>query len=138
MADVSITAANVAGGGGQIYKTSVSVTAGQVVYVVASTGLLALASAASTLALSQCVGIALNGGAANQPIDVQASGVITVGGTLIRGNIYCVSINNAGGICPITDLTSAGANSGNFLSILGYAISTTQLEIGLNNTGVQW
>jgi hypothetical protein len=50
---------------------------------------------------------------------------------LTQGEVYVLSSANAGGIAPVADLAIAST-----LTILGYAISTEILLLGLNVTGV--
>jgi small ligand-binding sensory domain FIST len=133
MADISQTAANVAKGAGaqtQIGIAGATIVAGDQVYLDPATGTLKLATAAS-LNGSTVVGVALCGGAAGQPIVYQTQGVINLGGTLVVGGVYVVSPNNAGGVAPYADLST-----GNYVSILGLAISTSLLQMGINNSGI--
>lgn len=84
MSDITVTAAEVAPvfekfGKAEIYDyvTGVAITAGQAVYVVAATGLLALAdSTAGGGQLAQFRGIALNGGGAGSAISVLQHGCV--------------------------------------------------------------
>jgi len=50
---------------------------------------------------------------------------------LAQGEVYVLSSANAGGIAPVADLAIAST-----LTILGYAISSEILLLGLNVTGV--
>ena len=59
---------------------------------------------------------------AGQPVTLLTSGQMNLGATLTVGETYVVS-KNTGKIAPISDLIA-----GNFVSILGVAISTTILE----------
>lgn len=128
MADLTITAANVVSGSGAATQQGVfgaTVTAGQVVYSDAN-GLWQLADNDSVTATARhAVGIALNGGAINQPAVVQTAGPITIGATLTAGTDYYLSAN-PGGICPRTDLVT-----GKTVCLLGLAASTTVLNIGI-------
>jgi hypothetical protein len=54
---------------------------------------------------------------------VQTSGQLTLGGTTAAGLIYIVA-ETAGGICPSADL-----NSSSFLTILGYGLSATVIQV---------
>lgn len=70
-----------------------------------------------------CDGIALNGGAANQPIQYQTAGSLDVGATLTVGVIYCAS-NTQGGIMPSADLST-----GERVVILGVATAADNLKL---------
>lgn len=109
-----------------------AVTAGQAVYLKSSDGKWWLAQCDGTAeeAGSGGVGVALNGGAANQPAAVQTGGLITIGGTVAATLVYVVSAT-AGGICPIADLVST-----NKLTILGYATTTGVIDLRPLATGV--
>ncbi len=138
MSDLSLTAtAVVKGAGASIDNTHVfgeTVTAGQGVYLaadnkyykaVSASGGTALASGAGTT-----LGIALNGGAVNQPAFVQTDGLVTIGATIAVGVFYYVS-NTAGGICAVADLGAA-----DFVSVLGYGSTTALLKVQPIATGL--
>ena len=78
----------------------------------------------------QPLGIALNGGAINQPVAVQKSGDVTIGATLTPGLAYYLS-DTPGGICPIADV-----GSGEYSCIIGIATSTTVLDVLPHYSGV--
>lgn len=130
MADVTITAASVIPSSGarrilKVIDTGVTVTAGQTVYVDATSGKLKLADA-DALATADALGIAENGGGAGQSINVvYEDNDFTAGGTLVVGETYVVS-TTAGGIAPIGDLAS-----GDFTTILGIAKSASKLNLRL-------
>lgn len=134
MADIAITAANVlAGGNSTIDRGGVAgaaITAGQVVYKEAATGLLKLADADAVAAEGKVpYGIALNGGATGQPIAVALPGSdITIGGTLVGGTAYYLS-DTPGGIRTTPD-------TGDLVVLLGLAKSTTVLAFRPLNSGV--
>jgi hypothetical protein len=86
-----------------------------------------LSSLASTVA-----GIALHAALTGQPINYLTSGPLTVNAALTTGKWYVASgTDSVGAIAPIADLAS-----GWFSSLLGYASSTTVLNVGIINTGV--
>ena len=135
MADLAVTAASVAAGSGNQVTAGTAtlagttITAGEVVYVDGSnTWQLAKADTAVHAAAK---GIALHGTLAGQPLAVQTSGIITIGATVVAGTPYYVSGNNAGGIMGIGDFTT-----GQYITPLGFAISTTQIQLGINPTGI--
>lgn len=135
MADISITAANVAAGSDAIIENGTAgeaVTAGQVVYKAATSKKWLLADCDSATAeVRQAEGIALNtAGADGQPIAVQKSGDITVGGTLTAGTAYYLS-PVAGGIAPLADVAS-----GDYVVLLGLAKSASVLDLDIQYSGV--
>ena len=134
MADLTITATNVvAGSNAQTFDGTLgaAVTAGQGIVKDPTTKKYVLAdSNHATVALRVPDGIALNGGAANQPVKGQRSGDITIGATLTAGLVYYQS-DTPGGICPIADV-----GSGETPVVLGMARSTTVLALDIQSTGV--
>ena len=132
MVDLVQTPANVAAqaGSGQQKKTAGgNVVAGQPVYI-SSNSLVLPAECDVDAASAESIGIALADAANGQPVIVQVSGPINVGATLVVGETYVVSAN-AGGIAPIADLVV-----GNFPTILGVAISTSVMRLGILPSGV--
>lgn len=128
MADLTITAANVAAGSTAAKATGtagVTITAGQVVYLDSATNTIKLADADASSATATCIGIALHASLAGQPISYQTDGTITIGATLTAGKVYVVSAT-AGGIAPSADLTTNWRTT-----ILGVATSTTVLTMKL-------
>ena len=134
MTDISITATSVVAGTGAIKKACIAgatITAGQAVYLDSTTGKLALADAnAAGAEARQPIGIALNGGAANQPVMVQTAGEVTIGATLTAGLAYYLS-DTPGGICPVGDI-----GSGEYVCLVGIAKSTSVLSINIDYSGV--
>lgn len=134
MTDLVITAANVLQQGGAAVQNGtagVAVTAGQTLYKEAASQTWKLAdSNSATVEAKTAGGIALNPAAAGQPVAVQTSGPIVIGGTLVAGSSYYLS-ETPGGIQPAADL-GAGEN----VCQLGFAISTTVLMIKINTPGV--
>ena len=114
MADVSVTAANVLASSRaikQVYTAGATITAGQTVYMDATTNTVKLANADSTTATAQCLGVALHAALAGQPVVVCLSDpIFTPGFTLslasATGGIYLLSGNNAGGICAKADFAT--------------------------------
>lgn len=138
MADIVITAASVVAGSGAKVTSGTAgatVTAGQVVYLdSATTGkwLLADSDAATAAARGQGanVGIALNGASDGQPIDVLTEGPITLGSVLTAGTAYYLSAT-PGGIAPLADLLT-----GDYVTLLGLATSTSVLQLDIQYSGV--
>jgi hypothetical protein len=132
MADLTITAANVVaqtGSSTQDGTAGASITAGQPVYFDATTSTIKLA-VSSSAAAAATRGIALHAAATGQPIKYLTAGPLTAGATLAVGKIYAVS-GTAGGIQPQEDI-----GTGEFVTILGIATSTTTLNVTINASGV--
>lgn len=133
--DVSITAANVVKGSTAIVVSGVAgatITAGQTIYSdTANGGVMKLADADNTSTTAATTGIALHGALNGQPIAYVTGGAITIGGTLTAGKFYAQS-NTAGAICLLSDSTT-----GWWPCVIGYASSTTVLQVGIVPTGVQ-
>lgn len=134
MANLTITAASVVPGtGASIDRTKnagAAITAGQTVYLDATTSTYKLTDADGAAALRPCNGVAVSNAAAGQPVAVQTGGPITIGATVAVGTMYAASAT-AGGVCPIADLTT-----GAYPTALGFAISATQIQLNLNYSGV--
>ena len=134
MADVTITATSVVKGANATIANGYcgeTITAGKAVYRSSTTGLWMLADSNSgTTEAKTPGGIALNGGAINQPVAVQTAGEITIGGTLVAGTGYYLS-ETPGGIQPATDLAS-----GENVAQIGLARTTAILVIKLHAPGV--
>lgn len=134
MADISITAGNVVKGSNAVVENGhagETITAGQVVYLDTSTMLYMKADAdAASASARQPRGIALNSASLNQPLAIQKSGDITIGGTLTAGVTYYLS-GTAGGIAPVADV-----GTGEYYCTVGIAKSTSVLSIGFNYSGV--
>lgn len=135
MADISVTAASVLASATALVERTgtagASITAGQVVYKDSSDGLLKLAdSNSATAAVRGAYGIALHAASTGQPLAVARRGPVTFNAVLTAGTTYCSS-TTAGGICPQADITTGGE-----VVILGQALSTTSLDLNINDTGV--
>ena len=133
MADISITAANVAATGTfqkQPVQFGETVTAGQVVYLKSSDTKYWKAQADGTSEEASAAGICLGGAAANQYGVILTGGTITIGGTVVKGTPYFVS-TTAGGICPHADLAST-----NYVTLIGFATSTAIISVSFSATGV--
>ncbi len=133
MADVTITAANVLAGSNAQIEDGIAgetITAGKSVYRSSTTRLLMMADSNSATAEARTpLGIALNGASAGQPLKVQKSGDITLGG--LTANVTYFQSDTPGGICPDADV-----GSGEYPCIVGIAKSSTVLAIAIKATGV--
>lgn len=133
MADISITAASVtaASDARKIYVTAGgTITAGMPVYKDTADNNKYKACDANAAASAVCAGVALNGSSDGQPLTVCEEGDVTYNAVLTRAEIYCVS-ENAGGIAPKADV-----GTGEYMSVIGVAISTTVLRVKPINSGV--
>jgi hypothetical protein len=128
MTDLTITPANVVLGSDASTEdgiAAVAVAAGQVVYKDA-TGKYNLADTDSATALMRKPrGIALNSGAANQPLKIVRGGPVTLGAVLTKGVAYYLS-GTPGAICPVADVAT-----GDYPAILGIAISSSVLLVDI-------
>jgi len=135
MADLTVTAANVAEGSGAKKTTGTAgatITAGQTVYKdAADSNKIKLADADLSQAASTVVGIALHAALSGQPITYQTDGQLDVGATLTVGEIYVLS-GTAGGIAPVADLAAS-----DWVVILGVALATDNLDVQLYIAGIQ-
>ena len=133
MADLTITAASVLAGATSAKSSGVAgeaITAGKAVYLSATKKWMLADSNSATAAARKAGGIALNGAALDQPIDVQTSGDITLGAVLTAGTAYYLS-DTPGGICPLADV-----GSGEYVCLLGLAKSTTVLALDVQYPNV--
>jgi hypothetical protein len=133
-ADLAVTAANVVASGSAATRqctAGATITAGQVVYRDSADGKCKLADNNSATAAARApIGVALNGAANGQPLQVATEGPVTIGATLTAGVAYYLS-GTAGGICPVADLTT-----GMYPSIVGIATSASVLDIKVHSSGV--
>lgn len=130
--DLVITVANVAKGtGAQLYPGTAgeTITAGQSCYLDAADTKLKLADVNVT-GKDVIHGIALHGSLNGQPLTVITAGNYNPGATVAIGTIYVASAT-PGGIAPVADLVSGWKTS-----ILGIATTTTNIKLGINNSGV--
>lgn len=134
MADLTITAASVLAASGArkaLEVAGAAITAGQAVYLDSTDNTVKLADSNSATAAARVpFGIALNGAAAGQPVEVQTSGPVTLGATLTPGSTYYLSAT-PGGICPAADLVT-----GMYPTILGIATSASVLDVAIEQSGV--
>lgn len=132
MADVSVTATSVAKGSNTNIENGYlgeTITAGQTVYLNPSDSLFWKADSNNSATTATVRGIALNGGAAGQPVAVAVGGAMNPGFTVGVGTPYFQSAT-AGGICPAADLAT-----GHRTSYLGTGLSASSLELRIHNSG---
>lgn len=134
MADLTITAANVAAGAGATVKhgtAGATITAGKSLAQDPATSKYVLSDSNHATAWMRKVrAISLNGASDGQPLAVVTKGPVTIGATLTAGATYFAS-DTPGGICPDADV-----GSGEEVSMVGIAISTTVLDVNPINSGV--
>ncbi|MEN6535645.1 MAG: hypothetical protein ABFD89_18420 [Bryobacteraceae bacterium] len=135
MVDISITAANVVVSGTGHSRTSgtagETIPAGKAYYVDPTTKKWMLADSNSTTAEARHAdGVTLNSASLNQPINGVKSGAVTIGGTLTAGVAYYLS-DTPGGICPVADI-----GTGEYVCLLGIALSATVLDVDIHYSGV--
>lgn len=134
MADISITAANVklVSGPTEQLPAGATIAAGQIAYREAGTSKAKLAdNDNATAEVRAARGMALNGGAADQPITLAKNGaIVDVGAVLTAGTDYYLS-GTPGGICPRADVTT-----GDDPVRIGIALTTARLQIDLADPDV--
>jgi hypothetical protein len=127
MADLVITAANVAAG--STARTAhgtagVAISPGQATYRDPDDNLIKLADCDNADAdVRGLFGIALNSAAAGQPVTVAQRGPVTIGAAVVAGVGYYLSAT-PGGICPVADL-----GAGDYPLLIGFAINATDIDI---------
>ncbi len=113
-----------------------AITAGQSVYLDSSTTPQTYKRTLNTGTVDQAnaAGIALNGAATGQPLDVLGiGGVVNPGVAVALGETYAVSAV-AGAICPLADVGTGGTK---WVTILGVATSVAQITLNINPSGVK-
>lgn len=129
MADYSVTAASVVKTANTAIAEGIAggtITAGMAVYIDTSDSSKLKACDADVSASSAAAGIALHGASSGQPLKYATSGNLTFNAAFAAGDCVVCS-TTAGGIAPYADLAS-----GDFVTILGIATSTTNLKIQIN------
>ena len=129
MADYSVTAASVVKTANTAISEGIAgatITAGMAVYIDTSDSSKLKGCDADASASSVAAGIALHGAANGQPLKYATSGNLTFNAAFAAGDCVVVS-TTVGGVAPYADLAS-----GDFVTILGIATSTTNLKIQIN------
>ena len=112
------------------YGATISV--GQTLYLDAADSKYKLADANNTSATATVRGIALTPGVdAGYGYIMRTGSLILVGSTLAVGTTYAVG-QTAGSMVPVSDLTTS-----DYVSIVGTASTTTQLDLDINATNIQ-
>ena len=139
-ADPTITAASVAATANTVTATGVAgatIVAGNAVYADSTaSGVIKPCTALgvpASLLLANCVGVALHGALAGQPIVYAISGNVTMP-TLIAGTGYFLSTTTSGGY---SDGTALEATIGTvYATFVGMAISTSVMKLAITPTQV--
>lgn len=140
MAAITVTAANVQkaiaqlglpGSSTEHGRYGATVTAGQVVYRDATDSYDMKLAIATSAAAANAYGIALNGGADGQPSEVLRSGLYNPGGTVVVGQLYCVSAAAAGAIVPYGDLATT-----EYVSFIGIGITAALIYVNFTISGI--
>jgi hypothetical protein len=132
MPDAVITPSSVVQGSGAQTTASFAgetITAGQIVYR-HTDGLVYKTDADASVQSRALLGIALNGGALNQPILVQTTGQVNLGSGLLQGRVYVASAT-PGGFAPAADLVVGWASL-----LVGVALSTAVLDLRIYDPGI--
>ncbi len=132
MTDISVTASSVKPTASTVTKKGIAgeaIDAGQSVFV-ATDGGIELCENDQAAADAACKGVALNDAAADQPIEYAVSGDLTFNAVIAAGQVYIVGAA-PGGIAPEVD-----AVAGEFVTVIGVGTSTTNLKLGLLQSGV--
>lgn len=134
MADVSITVANVELVSGTPFSgiAGASITAGDAVYIDGTDSNKIKLADPTDAATDAAVGIAVSNATTGSTVLYAKSGaVVDIGGTVAVGGVYVCSGASAGGIAPEADLTS-----GDYVTILGVAITATNIKLNVFVSGV--
>ena len=133
MADITVTAANVVLVSGSIEHVTAgaAITAGQAVYKDLTDGNDHKPCDADASASAVIAGIALHASEDKQPLAIQTGGTINIGGTVVIGEVYCVS-SGAGGVAPDLDV---GSNE--YRTIIGIGATSANIQLNFTTSGVQ-
>lgn len=132
MADLTVVPANVKPGADLVTKRGIAgeaITAGQAVFK-ATDGEFELCEKDQAVEDAACVGVALANAAPLQPFEYGITGTIDMGSILAVGETYIVGAG-PGGLAPEAD-----GVTGNFVTIVGVAISANNLKLGILQSGV--
>jgi len=132
MADITITAANVAGTSNSVARlvqAGETMTQGKACYLKSSDQKYWLADA-NAEATAEVIGVALTPAAADGYFYLQTSGNLIAGGTVAVGQTYVLS-ETAGGIAVESDI-----GTGVYVTIIGIGISTTQIALDIQISGI--
>jgi len=133
MADLVITTADLELASSRSRPSTVqageAIEAGDLVYRDTTTGKYMLASASSE-ATAAIEGIAVSSASVDGYFSMLSSTSLILGATVVAGTPYFLS-TNGGKIAPFADLSS-----GDYVSLLGFASSTTEIQLDILATGI--
>ncbi len=135
MADYTITTANVKISGSNVRTSTVqvgeAVSEGQAVYLDSATSKYLLADATDTTK-GLVAGITLTSASTDGYALIQTSRTYFAGTTLVKGDPVFLSATAGGGkLAPHADLGSTNA-----VTLIGFASSTSEIELAINPTGI--
>ncbi len=135
MADYTVTPADVKISGSNVRAITVqvgeAVTEGAALYLDSTTSKHMLADATDATKAT-VVGIAVTGAALDGYVLMQTSKNYFAGTTLVKGDPVFLSATAGGGkLCPHADLAST-----NLVTLIGFASSTTEVELNIDPTGI--
>jgi len=135
MADYTITTADVKISGPNVRPTAVqvgeAVTEGQALYLDSTTSKYMLADATDTTK-ALVSGVTLTSADADGYALMQTSRTYFAGTTLVKGDPVFLSATAGGGkLAPHADLGSTNA-----VTLIGFASSTSEIELAINPTGI--
>lgn len=134
MADLTITSAVPVAGSELVYGDGIAgatFAPGLLAYRDATDGYKLKLAITSSQAAAEVVGMALHISVSGQPLRILRGGEVTLGTTLAVGQVYCLSGGSTGLLCPVTDV-----DSGEYVTIVGVASTTTVLKLNIWNTRV--
>jgi hypothetical protein len=132
MVDITVVAANVKPGSSTVTKQGTAgeaISAGQSVFVAADGGIELCENDQAALDAA-CRGVALGDAAVDQPIVYAITGDVDMGAIMTIGETYVVGAA-PGGIAPEVDVVT-----GEFLTVIGVATTTSNLKLGILQSGV--
>ena len=133
MADVTITSANKASINttyldGVVFGEAVS--EGELVYKKASSGLYHVAHCETSLATAEVIGMALDTYAEDDVGQIATGGLVNTNAVLTADTSYYLSVT--GLLMPFADFAA-----NDYISFVGWAKSTSQIDLSLKNFGYQ-
>ncbi len=88
---------------------------------------------ASSLTTAAIAGVVISPAATDGYALMQTTKKYIAGTTLVAGDpVYLSATASGGNLCPHADLVST-----NFVTLIGHAVSTTEIELDLQVTGVE-
>lgn len=133
MATYSITPSAVQPTGPTLSATAgVAIDAGELIYLDANDGNKAKLAVNSSAAAANVVGMAVNTAAQGQPVSYSTSGLIAVGAEKFDGQGMLLVLSDTAGAA----MDAADAADGEFLTVIGYSTSESQIQLAIRPTAV--